>query len=227
MVKLGEIVTYNDLKDIPSGENGESLVCPNELSTGIVCQYQQTDMLAFVGENIFVRKSLANRLRKANRQLRKNYPTYSLKVVYGYRHPTIQEKYFAALKENLGKRYPSKAEEELLALTHNFVAVPTVAGHSVGGAVDITIESGGQEIDMGTTIADFRNPDRIKTFSKKISSVQRANRRLLHDVMVKNGFAPFYGEWWHFSYGDKEWAYFYNKKRSLYSEIYFSKLKNN
>jgi D-alanyl-D-alanine dipeptidase len=223
MIKESPILTYQDIKNISAGENNEPLVCLNELSSEIVCQYQKEDMRDFVGENIFVRQSLARRLIKASQQLKKIYPEYSLKVVYGYRHPTIQAKYFSAVKDKLRRESNNFSEEELLSLAHNFVAVPGSAGHPVGGAVDITIESGGQEIDMGTKIADFSDPDLIKTFSKKISGEQLGNRLLLHDLMIKNGFAPFYGEWWHFSYGDKEWAYFYNKKKSLYSEVYFSR----
>jgi D-alanyl-D-alanine dipeptidase len=106
--------------------------------------------------------------------------------------------------------------------THNFVAVPSVAGHPTGGAVDATIvDAQGKELDMGTKIGDFSDPEKIKTFSKKISKKQLKNRLLLHEVMVKEGFAPFYGEWWHFSYGDREWACFYGKKRSIYSPIEF------
>lgn len=35
---------------------------------------------------------------------------------------------------------------------------------------------------------------------------QKENRFLLQDLMLLVGFAPYYGEWWHFSYGDREWA---------------------
>ena len=40
-------------------------------------------------------------------------------------------------------------------------------------------------------------------------------------AMVSEGFAPFYGEWWHFSYGDREWAAFYEKE-ALYDIIDFT-----
>ena len=38
--------------------------------------------------------------------------------------------------------------------------------------------------------------------------------------MVAEGFAPFDGEWWHFSYGDREWAAFYGLSQTLYAHIY-------
>jgi len=102
------------------------------------------------------------------------------------------------------------------------VASPDVAGHTTGGAIDITIRYRGRELDMGTKIADFNDPELIKTNSARITSRQADNRKLLHDLLVRQGLAPFYGEWWHFSYGDREWACFYKKKKALYSEVSYS-----
>jgi D-alanyl-D-alanine dipeptidase len=34
----------------------------------------------------------------------------------------------------------------------------------------------------------------------------RANRRLLHWLMIEEGFAGHPDEWWHFSWGDQMWA---------------------
>ena len=93
----------------------------------------------------------------------------------------------------------------------------------VGGAIDLTITSSQGDLDMGTMIGDFTDSDKIKTFAKNISQAQKENRQLLHDLMLKENFAPFYGEWWHFSYGDKEWAAFYGHQKSLYSILDFKK----
>ncbi|QQR69366.1 MAG: hypothetical protein IPI58_01405 [Alphaproteobacteria bacterium] len=40
--------------------------------------------------------------------------------------------------------------------------------------------------------------------------------------MTSVGFAPFDGEWWHFSYGDREWAKYYGRSHAIYSQIAFS-----
>ena len=65
---------------------------------------------------------------------------------------------------------------------------------------------------------DFNNPN-IQVFSKNISKIAKNNRMLLRELMLKNEFAPFDGEWWHFSYGDKEWAYYYQKKAAIYTQL--------
>jgi D-alanyl-D-alanine dipeptidase len=58
------------------------------------------------------------------------------------------------------------------------------------------------------------------TFSPFISKEAWANRQLLRRVMIQAGFAPFDGEWWHFSYGDKEWARYYDKRAAMYDQLY-------
>ena len=60
----------------------------------------------------------------------------------------------------------------------------------------------------------------MATYAKGLTDEQIKNRKMLHDLMVEEGFAPFYGEWWHFSYGDREWAAFYDKE-TLYAPIDF------
>ena len=79
---------------------------------------------------------------------------------------------------------------------------------------------GDKELNMGGTIEDFTFPEKFPTYSTHISTEELENRLLLHDLMLEEGFAPCYKKWWHFSYGDLEWAAFYNLSESLYSPIF-------
>jgi len=214
-----KILKYQDLKKIPAGKSRDPLVSLNKSCPDIACRYQKRDMHKYLGNQMLVRKRLADKLRRANLQLGKLLPGAKLRVVYGYRHPEVQKKYFDRIIKEIGGKYKRLEQNQLIALAHNFVASPDVAGHTTGGAIDVTIEKNGRELNLGTRIADYSNPEKIKTFSRTISQEQARLRKLLHDVLLKQGLAPFYGEWWHFSYGDREWACFYGKKRSLYSEI--------
>ncbi len=36
--------------------------------------------------------------------------------------------------------------------------------------------------------------------------------------MTAAEFAPFWGEWWHYSFGDCEWATYYEKPNAIYSQ---------
>lgn len=202
-------------------DNQEELVDVRSFVSGISAAYEQFEMVPYVGQELYVRKEVAKRLALAQEELFKKYG-YTLKVVYGYRHPEVQALYFARRRSALKEKNPALGDEELDEQTHAFVAVPAVAGHPTGGAVDLTIiDKEGNPLDMGTTIADFSDPLRIQTAASGLTPEQRSNRWLLCRVMRKAGFAPFYGEWWHFSYGDREWAWFYKKSVSLYSPVDF------
>lgn len=214
--KISEILTIN------KGENLEPFEVLNNISLNIVCLYEKMDMKKYLNNNIVLRETVVKKLVKISNKLNKKYPGYKLKVVYGYRHPAIQLKYFKNQKSKIKKNNLLDTDEELNEKTHMFVADPRVAGHPTGGAVDVTITTASGDLDMGTRIADFSNEDKIKTFSLSINKEQKKNRKILHDLMTSEDFAPFYGEWWHFSYGDLEWAYFYNKKTSLYSAKEYS-----
>ena len=218
-----KIATVKDLKTVPTVENGEKLVSLKLVAPAVMAKYIKLDMVPLYGEDIIVRETVAKKLATAQGELSLINHHWQFLVVYGYRSPAVQQKYYAERqKELLSREVPAERLEEE---THKLVAVPEVAGHPTGGAIDITIidQKDGIEIDMGGHIADFSNLERIPTHSPSISSGQLKNRLLLHDLLTKVGFAPFYGEWWHYSYGDKEWAFFYDKLNAIYNQIEYEK----
>lgn len=210
------ILTYQELLAVLPGTSAEPLVDVQTYDATIVAQYNKHDMYHYTGNTILVRDAVARRLAVVNQ----NLGDHQLKIVYGYRHPAVQEAYFYREKARVQTLYPTWSDEAVQAYTHNLVAIPSVGGHPTGGAVDLTIvDVDGNELDMGTPIADFSDPEKICTFTTAVTAEQANNRMLLHDTMIAEGFMPFYGEWWHFSYGDREWAAFYHKKMARYGAI--------
>lgn len=213
-----KILTYDELVKIQPGNKTEKLVDARLYDPTIICRYDKHDMKQYTGNTMLVRDSVAKKLARVNSALQ--IDNYTLKVVYGYRHPDVQQAYFDKRRKAIRQDQPSLSDEDVKKHTHNFVAVPDVAGHPTGGAVDVTIvDETGEELDMGLPIADYSDPSKMKTFADNITRRQNNNRQLLHDLMLSQGFAPFYGEWWHFSYGDQEWAVFYQKKTSLFGPV--------
>lgn len=211
-----DILTYEDVKKIQSKNSKEELVGVRYYDNSIIEQYEKFDMVAYTGLEIQVRRTAARMLADVNEKLKNEY-NLRLKIVYGYRAPEVQAKYFNKRRAEIAKDYPDMPIETLDSFTHNFVAVPDVAGHITGGAVDITMtDMDGNPCNMGTNIADYSDEDRIKTYSELATSSQRRLRLILLNEMKAVGFAPFLGEWWHFSYGDKEWAAYYGKPAALY-----------
>lgn len=215
------ILTYNDLVNVPVRDNGEPMVIVEDVAPEIVCRYEKQDMIPYLGDRFALRAGVAERLRAAAAALRERCPGYRLRLAYGYRHPEVQEKYFTERKAQVLVKYPSLSDTQLIAQTHMLTASPDVAGHPTGGAVDITIEDADGVLDMGCGIADFAS-DKIVTFAEGLTETQCANRALLRDVLMAQGFAPFDGEWWHFSYGDREWAAYYGQRYALYEPCAFS-----
>jgi D-alanyl-D-alanine dipeptidase len=73
------------------------------------------------------------------------------------------------------------------------------SGHSRGSTVDLTIIDleTKQELDMGSPFDFFGKKSWI--FYENITTQQRANRMLLHTIMVKYKFKSYAQEWWHFT----------------------------
>ena len=207
-----KMLGYKDYANIRVKPNNERLV-PIPTSLNLTARQIDADMSPYTGEQIYVRESVLQRLQKAAQLLSEYDTLLRLEVVYGYRALEIQKKLFEQNKAGLSTRYK---DEELVAATHRLVAVPEVAGHPAGAAIDIQIVKDGEPLDFGTKVWVFA-PDSY-SFSPFISKNAWANRQLLRRVMMAADFAPFDGEWWHFSYGDKEWAKYYGKKYALYEQ---------
>ncbi len=210
---MEKIIPYSSLVHVLVLECGEPLVACNEVQE-ILWQYKKDDMKPYLGDLMLLRKGALQRLRKAARLLNRLRPGAQLSVAYAYRLLLIQEQYFWNQFKKFREQYPNESELEIRERTHMFCASPDVAGHPTGGAVDLTIVG----LDMGSEIADFSS-SLIRTFHPDLTTQQRKNRALLRRVMMKAGFAPFDGEWWHFSFGDREWAAYYGKPCAIYSQI--------
>jgi zinc D-Ala-D-Ala dipeptidase len=211
-------VLFQNLINIQVKENSEPFIKIN--SSEIMNAYNpKLNDMDKICNGIGVRVTVYEKLLTAQKLLRKKSPSLSLCVTYGYRSRHIQEKYFLNQLRNVKKIY--KNPMQLYESIHKKIAVPSVAGHPTGGAVDIVIiKEDGNVLDFGSKQYNFEN-GLSKVFAREISSKCMENRLILRECMTSVGFAPFDGEWWHFSYGDKEWAYYYKKKYALYGQTKF------
>ncbi|HEU4966690.1 MAG TPA: M15 family metallopeptidase [Candidatus Saccharimonadales bacterium] len=210
-----KMLNYTDYANVPVEPTNEPLV-PIPTSTSLTARQIDAGMLAYTGEQVFVRQTVLQKLKQAAELLATQDNRLQLEVVYGYRALEIQRRLFEEQKSKLSSKYSDK---ELLAAVHRLVAVPEVAGHPAGAAVDIQIARSGKPLDFGTKVHEFV-PDTF-TFSPFIGKEAWDNRQLLRRVMLQAGFAPFDGEWWHFSYGDKEWAKYDGKQAAMYQQLNF------
>lgn len=206
-----KFITYHELKNVPVRENGEALV--DLAKFGIATNIYDEVIAASTGNAIMVRAGVMPRLKKAQAFLQDVRADLRLQVFYGYRDPAIQTQSFERVREQLGLN--GDLDDNQREIIHRSIAVPDVAGHPTGGAVDITIiDENGQPLDMGTAPHAFEKDS--YTFSPFISRAAWANRQLLRAAMLSVQFAPYDGEWWHFSYGDREWAKYWGQAVAFY-----------
>lgn len=215
---------YADYATVETRPVNERLV-PILSGDGLVAKQIGDDMRSFTGEDIYVREQVLERLLDAAIMLGEIAAGSQLEVVYGYRALSIQTALFERIKGELLAGGFDGNNTALLEAVHRMVAVPDVAGHPTGGAIDIQITQGGNPIAMGTPIWDFVEDS--YTFSPYISQEAWANRQILRGVMVKAGFVPFDGEWWHYSYGDAEWAAAVDAPFAIYDQVEFQSGKFN
>lgn len=214
------VITYNELIKMPVSECGEKMVHLQSITTSVKCHQISPVMKEHVGDNMFLRKSVAEKLARVGEAVKRELgDETTLLLLYAYRLPELQVRRYEEISAKLRVEAPHLTDEEINVKANLFIASLDVAGHPCGAAVDVTIERGGEPLEMGTTFADFTDHEKIRTFSDKISKAELDNRLLLRAHMMKEGFAPFNGEWWHFSYGDRDWACFYKKPSAIYDIV--------
>ncbi|HRN70969.1 MAG TPA: M15 family metallopeptidase [Candidatus Woesebacteria bacterium] len=213
------IIPNSDLRNIKVQDNHEPLVdlrkeCP-ALVFKIPYYVEKNGGAKAVEDAHFARKSIAQKLNSAQSAL----PTsLKLSIDGAYRSPKMQQKSYDAVLKNLRKEKTDWSEEKLKEEMTKRVSEVDIAPHCTGGAIDLTIvDSNNKPLDMGTKIDEYS--ELTYTNADLISNKAKQNRTLLIDIMTKAGFINFPAEWWHWSYGDREWAYFQPNKTAIYAAI--------
>jgi D-alanyl-D-alanine dipeptidase len=123
------------------------------------------------------------------------------------------------MPRELQRRDPTLSGAALTAEVERYWAAPSEspespAPHATSAAVDLTLRwKNGEALWMGSLFDDvtaLAHRDRFEQLATDnfcfSDQEARANRRLLHWLMVEEGFAGHPDEWWHFSWGDQMWA---------------------
>jgi len=166
--------------------------------------------------DIFVRGGVLLKLQAAQSIL-KTFPDYEdcqLEVTYGFRSPDIQHQKYI---EQVERFYSNDQDaQSIMELANTYIACPHTAGHPSGGAIDIWItDSSAQPLEFGSDMHDLNEKSSI--YNQDIRKSDYDNRLALRACMMAAGFAPYNGEWWHFSYGDREHAIWSGEKTAIYS----------
>lgn len=170
-----------------------------------------------------IRKTVFEKLCQAQRELPKGW---CFRLYEGFRSLHVQQILFEEEYKRVIARYPNETHEfhfreatRIVSPVINLDGSQNIPAHNTGGAVDIEIMTkDGQLVDMGMAAKDWCNvdPEICLTDYKLISKTAQQNRKLLLEIMQAQGFINYPTEWWHFSYGDKYWAYHQPVKQAIY-----------
>ena len=139
----------------------------------------QTDK-CYIDRNTALKLINAKNLAKKERNLR-------IKVWDAFRPISAQQRFWDILPDNNFVAYPP--DMDTLKEFKN--------SHMNGQCVDVTlVNRDGSEIPMPSGFDDFSEKARLDYSGT--TGTPRENGEYLRDIMVKSGFTPYEGEWWHF-----------------------------
>ena len=174
----------------------------------------------------FVRKGLVERIKLVQSKFTNGQ---FLRLYEGYRTPKIQNMIFQRqhkiVAENNPEWSPKRCHDEaskLAAPLTTFEGMRNIPPHSTGGAVDLEIvNSDGKVIDFGMEVKDmsYVAPELCATDFKDVSQEAIDNRAQLLEACESAEFVNYPREWWHFSYGDRYWAYAVGESAAHYDQV--------
>ena len=216
---------WDKIKDIKIKDNNEKLVSTSLIPEKIVVRpYYYIQKIKGSMPECYVRNSVLDKLLKAANKLPKGY---KLVIFDAWRPIEVQAELYKMIIEKLKNVYPAKNMAEIKEEASNYVAIPSKnegcpSPHNTGGSVDLSIaDKKGKLLNMGTTFDTanekshtdyFENKFSIKNKSNEMIKEIVLNRRLLYNIMTSVGFTNYPKEWWHYDYGNQNWAYFNNNE---------------
>lgn len=161
------------------------------------------------GNDLLLRKGAMERLFVAEAKVRAaSDGLFTLMVTDAFRPLTTQRAHWDKIKMEFSHK-EGLSGQALYDRICPLIADPDLQPpHCTGGAVDLTLFNltTHAEVPMGTPI-DVFDTELTWTWHSDITDPEiRKNRALLYWAMLDSGFINQPQEWWHYSYGEREWA---------------------
>ncbi len=142
----------------------------------------------------------------------------------------MQQKLWEEYRIIVANENPGFTDFDIDYFTSMFVEKPSVNIeqpflHNTGGAVDLTIcYRDGAPLEFGSEFDEFGKEaythfyEPMHGLCKNLNGPAYYNRRILYNAMLAAGFTNLPTEWWHYDYGNKNWAY-YTGNKPIYKGI--------
>ncbi len=214
---------------VPIDECGEPLVPASLVPEKILTRPQYfIHRIEGAAAECFVRKTVLARLLEAASLLP---PGCRFVLLDAWRPKQVQTALFQKFRFELREKMPLLDDQEITALATQFVSPPSIhpaspSPHVTGGAVDLTLAGEtGLCLPMGTVFDETTERSVTNYFERKLASKERLdgdemeflrNRRILYGVMTRAGFTNYPEEWWHYEYGNQNWALLKGERAAVY-----------
>ena len=212
-------IADSSVKSLPINESGEELIDLLKMNnprikpmSAFSLKYQNT-YEGFSKVRYGVYEKLLKMLELLPQQ-------FGIAYFEGFRPLHKQKEYF----DNKFKEFLVTTNDKELAYQETSKQVSpfidNIPTHTTGAAIDITlfiIKEGQEELlDMGKFDVISGPNDQQETFSENTTKSQRNNRLLLLAAATNAGLVNYGFEWWHYSYGDKAWAFVKKQKEAIF-----------
>lgn len=147
-----------------------------------------------------------------------------------YRSLTLQKQLYEERYRRVKSAHPSWSPEEVFHETTKLVSpiinldgTQNIPPHSTGAAIDVyLIDEWGNPIEMGIHPKDWMEDEEgilSQTDSLSIPLLARKNRDIMSKALQEAGFVNYPTEYWHWSYGDRYWAYMSGETEAIYDSV--------
>lgn len=231
MNKLPVFIADPDVLNISIVECGEVLVDVADYD-GALVYGEPPECSQTAGYYTKMRQTVFDKVCRAQQKLPHGL---RFRLYEGFRSLEVQQLLFDQELHKIGLAHPEWSDRErfheamrLASPVVNLDGTNNVPPHNTGAAIDIEIiTEDGALLDMGMTAKDWSSadPDISYTHSKLISSTAQNNRQLLLNVLQEQEFVNYPHEWWHFSYGDRYWAYCKGQSHAIYGSVELQNVK--
>ena len=176
---------------------------------------------------LVLRQTVAKKLQHAATLLP---DTLGLVVFDGWRPLCVQQALRDEIRQQIVAKHPKADEVWIEARLDEFVANPNrhdmCPPHLTGGSVDVSLfhRATGEVLDMGSAFDEAGHLSYTAALENETDArldAARQHRRILVGAMVQAGFTNIPTEWWHFDFGNQNWAYFSGADRAIYGAAHW------
>lgn len=147
-------------------------------------------------------------------------------------YPTLltQEQIFSDQYNQLKSLQPAWSHAQifqectkLVSPVINLDGSENIPPHSTGGAIDVyLLDLNGRAVDMGIHPKDWMQDldgTMSQTDSMKVSLKAQRHRAIMSKALSEVGFINYPTEYWHWSFGDRYWAYHTRNPKAIYGSL--------